>query len=479
MNSDFIGKRCSLLADHSTSADIRTNVSNPLLDARISDGEVLDAARRMKASSKARCGIPVPLFMLAVTSILTLLTNVFNQIFLSKYPKCWSAVMKCLPKKGLLNIPNLRGIGLKDLFAKLYDSVLKRRLQKWLDIPPEQTAYQKEKEAHMHVFYVRCLIAICQKLKISLFIGITDFEAAFDKISRRNLFLKLVDLGISALMLRALVEMYSVTESYVEVNGEYSKIFNMTAGVLQGSATSTVLYMAYTADLVKLFKTKFPIEEIIHWYHILLHADDCLLLSTSRSRFVEKFECLQQYCVDNNISLQPKKCGFLAINTTEVESIVLENGGVINCLNEAVYLGSTISGTGNVSADVVSEIKQRQKQFSRFNAFLRENYNAPLSVKEAVLEAGVTSAVLHNCESWGDANLDALEALYKKALKYMLGVRKTVCNEFAYIELAKPTLKSFVLKRQYKFYKNCVQDRDWPLLRHIIRQAMDSKCSYI
>ena len=331
--------------------------------------------------------------------------------------------------------------------------------------------------SYMHVFYVRCLIAICQKLKRPLFVGITDFEAAFDKISRRNLFVKLVDLGISAMMLRALVEMYSVTESYVEVNGEYSKLFNMTAGVLQGSATSTVLYMAYTADLVKLFNNKFPIEEIIHLYHILLHADDCLLLSTVRSLFVKKFECLQQYCVDNNISLQPKKCGFLAINTTEVDSIVLENG-VINCLNEAVYLGSTITNTGKVSMDVASEIKQRHKQFSRFHAFLRENYNAPLSVKETVLDAGI-AAVLHNCESWGDANLDALEVLYKKALKYMLGVRKTVCNEFVYIELAKPSLRSLIWKRQYKFFQNCVRDRDWPLMRHIIRQAMDSKCSFI
>ena len=54
------------------------------------------------------------------------------------------------------------------------------------------------------------------------------YEAAFDKISRRNLFVKLVNMGISSLMLPALIEMYSVTESYVDVNGEYSKVFNMT-----------------------------------------------------------------------------------------------------------------------------------------------------------------------------------------------------------------------------------------------------------
>ena len=272
--------------------------------------------------------------------------------------------------------------------------------------------------------------------------------------------------------------MYSVTESYVDVNGEYSKVFNMTAGVLQGAATSTVLYMAYTGDLVKVFRDKFPIEEVIHLYHILLHADDCLLLATSKERLVEKFKCLEDYCIDNNIRLQPKKCCFLAINSSETANIKLENGE-IRCANKAVYLGSILTETGNVNMDVAAEIKQREKQFSRFHAFLRENYNAPLSVKENVLEACVTSAVLNNCEAWGNANLSVLEALYRKALKHMLGVRKTVCNEFPYIELDKPTLTSIVLKRQYKFYKNCTIDRDWPLQRHIIRQAMDVRCTFV
>ena len=132
--ADFLEERCSLPADHSTYTDIHTNIFNPLLDSKITDEEVLDAAKRMKPSSKAKCGIPVPIFMLVITSIVTLLTKLFNQVFLSKYPRCWSAVMHCLPKKGFLNIPNLRGIGLKELFAKLYDAIIKNRLQKWLAI---------------------------------------------------------------------------------------------------------------------------------------------------------------------------------------------------------------------------------------------------------------------------------------------------------------------------------------------------------
>ena len=89
------------------------------------------------------------------------------------------------------------------------------------------------------------------------------------------------------------------------------------------------------------------------------------------------------------------------------------------------------------------------------------------------------SAVIQNCETWGDAQLDELEKKYRNAVKYMLGVRKSTCNEFVYIELNKPTLKSIIYKRQLKFYNNCLIHRDWPMQRYIIRQGKDCKCSYI
>ena len=476
--ADFIEERCCLPAEQSFFSDIKTKTKNTLLDSKITEDEVISAARRMKSSSSSKCGIPIPLFMLTILSFVTVLTKALNNIFFTKYPKCWSAVIKCLPKKGKLDIPNLRGIGLKNLFAKLYDAILKNRLEKWLKIPQQQTAYQKGKGCHMHVFYVRCLIAICKKINKSLYIGITDFEAAFDRISRRKLFQKLLELGISMIMLRALVEMYLINTAHIELNGEYSRTFLMTAGVLQGSATSTILFMAYTADLIRLFNERFQIEDIIHMYHILLHADDCLILSTNRDIFEEKFRCLEEYCIENSIRLQPLKCSFITFNGGEKKDIILKNG-MIKHVNEVVYLGSIITADSGVTKNVISEIRKREKYFNKFYSFLRENFNAPFSVKETVLEACVSSAVLYNCETWGNADVRNLEILYRKALKYMLGIRKTVCNEFIYVELGKPTLTSIILRRQFIFFKNCIEDKDWPLQRHIIRQAVDVNCPYI
>ena len=208
--------------------------------------------------------------------MLGLLQILMNIIFKSTYPSSWVAFISCLPKKGKLNIPCVRGISLKVLLAKLYDGILKNRLTQWLRnlIPVEQTAYQKFKGCELHVFFVRCLVAICKKLKITLFIGVTDFEAAFDYISRRNLFIKLTKLGIGICLLNALMEMYKVTDAFVFLDGEYSRKLSISAGVLQGSASSTLLFMAYTSDLITVFKNHFPAEEIINYFHILLHADD-------------------------------------------------------------------------------------------------------------------------------------------------------------------------------------------------------------
>ena len=61
----------------------------------------------------------------------------------------------------------------------------------------------------------------------------------------------------------------------------------------------------------------------------------------------------------------------------------------------------------------------------------------------------------------------------------MLGIRNTVCNEFPYVELGKPTLTSVVHKRQLVFYNKCFKENDLPMQRYIIRKAMDNNCSFI
>ncbi len=478
--ADYLEKRCSLPAEHMNFEGIKSQVYQPDLDGPITGTEVLDAAKDMNKQSSSKCGIPLPLLLAVINLILGTVVNLFNKVFTAKYPSSWVPFICCLPKKMKLNIPFVRGISLKAILAKLYDAVIKNRLEKWLKIPEEQTAYQKKKNCALHVFFVRCLISICKKMKISLFIGVTDFEAAFDYISRRNLFIKLARLGIGMILLKALMAMYMMTDAYVFLNGEYSRKLNITAGVLQGSASSTLLFMAYTSDIIQLFRNTFPAEELLQFYHILLHADDSLILAASKDSLIRKFIKLAEYCKENNIKLQLGKCCFLVINSrniTDKADIVIGDDVIVN-KNNFIYLGCIITDAGNVTTDVKTEIEKKEKKLNQFIAFLTQNKNAPLAVKEWVLDSCIVSTVLYNCETWGNANLSHLEKKYRKALKYMLGVRRSTINEFPYIELGKPTLASMVHKRQLKFYRQCFE-HDRPMQRYIIQKALDVNSSFI
>ena len=61
----------------------------------------------------------------------------------------------------------------------------------------------------------------------------------------------------------------------------------------------------------------------------------------------------------------------------------------------------------------------------------------------------------------------------------MLAQRRSACNEFPYIELEKPTLKSLAYKRQLRFYRDCMINKDYPMQRFIIRKALDADSSFI
>ena len=84
----------------------------------------------------------------------------------------------------------------------LYDRVISNRLNQWIGVNDEQSAFQK-KQTVQQLFISRLLIEISKVTGTTLYIGFFDLEKAFDKISRLLLLTKLVKLGIGSCMLNA------------------------------------------------------------------------------------------------------------------------------------------------------------------------------------------------------------------------------------------------------------------------------------
>ena len=103
-----------------------------------------------------------------------------------------------------------------------------------------------------------------------------------------------------------------------------------------------------------------------------MHADDILMLATSRINAVLKIECLIRYCIDNFIKLQLAKCAMICVNSKdEADSKpIISTGVMLKCSLEEVYLGSVITCSTKLAHDVEADIKHRHVNIVKFYAFL-------------------------------------------------------------------------------------------------------------
>ena len=274
-------------------------------------------------------------------------------------------------------------------------------------------------------------------------------------------------------MLNTLIAIYTASLSVVEHRGEFSDYVVLLAGIKQGSPPSGILYIAYTLGIIDVYNNKFNAEPLKSIYHLLMHADDILMLATSRSIAIEKLQSLIFYCKNNCIKLQLSKCSIMCVNSRDVldNQPMKINDVILKHVTEEVYLGSVITSSNKLVNDVLADIKLRQISVVKFFAFLKSNKNAPISIKLKVLDACVISFILHNAETWADSRIERLEVIYRRMLKAILGVRITTCSEMLYVELDVPSIKTRLLIKQWKLWKKVRELNDIDPLGYIISTA--------
>ncbi len=78
--------------------------------------------------------------------------------------------------------------------------------------------------------------------------------------------------------------------------------------------------------LIDMYTNSFRPEPLIYIYHMLVHADDILMLATSRQMAIEKMLALLEYCSLNYIKLQLTKCASMCVKGAhEVTDVVSKN----------------------------------------------------------------------------------------------------------------------------------------------------------
>ena len=256
---------------------------------------------------------------------------------------------------------------------------------------------------------------------------------------------------------------YTVTRCVLTSGQQLSDIFSTYSGIKQGAPSSVILFVLFMDQFIGNLRQKCISENLLGELHILLHADDTVLFSTSRELFVNKCNTLISSFRENRLELNLKKSAFMIINPDVGDiraNIKLEYGWLLY-KKSVVYLGVIVSDCGVMNVELDLHVKDRSKSvYIKLANFMRNNNSAPVIIKLKILKACLESSLLYSCETWSSSSLQKVETLYRKAIKATLSMGSRTPSEIVYIESGLSQLKCKVYKRQYIMWKKLLSDID-------------------
>ena len=129
------------------------------------------------------------------------------------------------------------------------------------------------------------------------------------------------------------------------------------------------------------------------------------------------------------------KTNIMVINgSCSIKNPIAVHRLVIKHCDIYTYLGSPFTSDGSISSAIKVHAQEKMAHFHKFISFIEKNNDLPFIIKKRVFDACLTSAILYGCESWFNGDLKPVSKIFNWALKHMLGVRRTTCNDVCYIE---------------------------------------------
>ena len=336
-----------------------------------------------------------------------------------------------------------RGISILSCLPKLYDGILNTRFTQWYKPDIEQAGGQTGRGCEEQIMTIRLLIDTARKIGETLYIAFLDYAKAYDKVNRSKLLSMLATRGCGANFLSALTHMLRNTTNII--GSHYSRA---TAGVKQGSPTSSSLFNFYINDTITRIKQHQP-DGFLKELHILLFMDDTVILATSRQTMIDKLNTVYKASSELDMILHPTKSKYITVNTDD--DLPFHIGPVtISYTTNYLYLEAQISNK-LMQEQVKLHSQNKQCHVTKFVSFLKNNTDAPFSVKKKVWESALTSSMLYSCETWLTHNLSSIATQFNSTLKDLLGVRQQTPTDLALIEIGAIPTKDKIKIRQMDY----------------------------
>ena len=287
---------------------------------------------------------------------------------------------------------------------------------------PEQAGFRRGRSCTLQIHILSRITEGFHKKQLPLISTSVDFKKAFDSVDRARLSEILRNYGIPEKIVTAIMEMYKETSSKVMVNGEFSKLFYITKGVLQGDTLAPFLFIIVLDYVLKVTELgNFGIQTHAgKTLHDLDFADDIVLLDSDSERANEHITCLKENAgyVGLNINFKKTKVWFLGC---EPAPLVVQEEEVAP-VEDFCYLGSMISSP-------LDDLRRRRGMaWSAFWKLETVWRSQPISLetKLSLFNSLVLSVMLYGAETWPISTQinQLINSFATSAYRIMTGVKR-------------------------------------------------------
>ena len=434
----------------------------------------IDFQEVSKAIDRTKVGkayLEIPNDVLKNKNLKVLLHRFFNVCFKSGLnPSDWDYNdIKPVPKpdKDQRDPLQNRCISILCCVAKVYSSILNRRLQIYLEnnniLVDEQNGFRASRSCIDHIFVLVTVLRNRKQLGKDTFLAFIDYKKAFDSVERNLLLYKLAKTGINGRMYQAISSLYSNPRSHVVLNEYETDYFDCPIGVKQGDCLSPTLFAIFINDLASEIKeANIGIDlnidggpNIDYIFSILLYADDIVCLAETENDLQSILFIIENWCKKWRLEVNLTKTNILHVrNSRKPQSkftFLFDMRPVPYC-KFYKYLGTNINEFLDFKFTVEKHADAAGRALGAIITKIIKNGGFPYNVYSLLYNTCVTSVSDYSGPVFGYQKYDSTLRIHLRAIRAFLGVPKNTYNVgvLSEVDLMLPQYRSCIqMVRQY------------------------------
>lgn len=391
------------------------------------------------------------------------LATTFNACLrIGYFPRTWKHAEIILfhkPGKVKSNPTSYRPISLLPTLGKLLEKIILTRLNTYIIdnniIPPIQFGFRQNHSTVHQLLRINEIIVNGFENKQNTVIAFLDVAQAFDKVWIDGLIFKLLHLHPPNYLVGIVVSFLKNRTFVVRLNGEYSTVKTIHAGVPQGSILGPTLYNIFVSDI--------PTSAITS---TAMYADDTAFIA-QHENVNEAADQLQislntfcQWCKKWRITLNEAKCQakiFTLRRPTNPPQITINNHQIPwNGKHETIkYLGVHFDRRLTWKYHINHKLSQTHIRLRLLYPMI--NKRSPLKIECGLLlyKSILRPILTYACPVWGTASrtsLKKVQALQNKVLRIIANAPWFVRNTQIHQELGIPPIQEFIKKSAETFF---------------------------